>query len=619
MHTAASPRRYGDYVLLESLGQGGMSAVDLARRSVDSAGFVRFLVIKRILAKNTTDPTFVRMFMDEARINAELQHENIAQVYDFGERDGEWYLAMEYVPGIDLRRLQKAVSDGKEGGALLPPRISLRILHDVLSALQYAHQRVDTFGQPMNIVHRDVNPRNIMVSVRGEVKLIDFGVAKADTRHDQTTGQTIKGKFAYMAPEQIESPHPVDGRADLFAIGLVLQELLTGSHPFRHLSEIQIIHRLMSGRVDPMPDSALHPDPHAVRAVRDRAMAQKPDDRYPDARAFQEDLVRLAAPIGGLATRSELAGFFRRAAPEASALISHRLESWRNARAPLDGPPLLSVPPDADLNEDTWASDMRTAEIPEDLAPGLMEDTGGPTLADAGPIADATVADPPSFAPPETLAPALGEQSASSVVVALPPRTNTLPVVAAVVVGGGLGLAALAVLAVAFIYMNQPTEPVVVPPSTEPVQAAVPPEPPPAAPAEVQATEPAPTKPAPTQKRTPKPKQKRAASPAPPEAPPEAAPTEAPADPPEATPEPPPEKAETKPEDASSGFLFATSRPSGFEVLFQGRSLGTTPLRNVVIPVGTHTITFRDPQTGATVTRTVSVQQNQPTMVKVQQ
>jgi len=163
---AGYPRPYGSYLLLEPLGQGGMSEVELARRSVDASGYLRFLVIKRIHSRHTGDEGFVRMFQDEARINAELQHENIAQVYDFGREGDEWYLAMEYVAGVDLRQLQRALSQAGEG---LPASISLRIICDVLDALQYAHHRVDTYGRPMRIVHRDVNPRNIMVSVRGEV------------------------------------------------------------------------------------------------------------------------------------------------------------------------------------------------------------------------------------------------------------------------------------------------------------------------------------------------------------------------------------------------------------------------------------------------------------------
>ena len=646
MPTVDTPRRYGDYVLLESIGHGGMSAVDLARRSVDRAGFVRFLVIKRILKKNTADPTFVRMFMDEARINAELQHENIAQVYDFGERNGEWYIAMEYVPGIDLRRLQKAVAAGTEGGALLPPRISLRILHDVLSALQYAHHRVDTFGQPMNIVHRDVNPRNIMVSVRGEVKLIDFGVAKADNRQDQTTGQTIKGKFAYMAPEQIESPVPVDGRADLFAVGLVLQELLTGTHPFRNLSEIQIIHRLISGRVDPMPDCPLHPDPQAVREVRNRAMATLPDGRYADARAFQEGLVRLAAPLGGLASRAEVAGFFRRAAPDTAHQIAARLASWRDFVAPPSTPGPLAVPPDADLSDDTWASDMRTAEVPVDFDPSSMSGTieptatEGATVADAVPSrVDATVADPTPLAHLHDL----GEQSASSVVVAAPRSTGNLPVIAAITIGGGLGLAGLAIIAVVFFFLSPAPEPVVVAANTAPapVVDTPPPSPQPAAVADppqgagTDATEP--EEPAPPPAAASKPKTKRQASPGrSADQPPKPDPT--PADPaPDATPsgsadgpdpaatakdaptgEAAPPVESTPPPAVATGFLFATSRPSGLEVLFGGRSLGRTPLRNAVLPVGTHTVTLRDAETGQTWRKTVTIRENQPSMVKVQ-
>ncbi len=656
--TAASPRRYGDYVLLETLGRGGMSEVDLARRSVDRAGFVRFLVIKRIIKRNVADPTFVRMFVDEARINAELQHENIAQVYDFGERDGEWYLAMEYVPGIDLRRLQKAVAKRKEGGALLPPRVTFRILYDVLAALQYAHHRVDTFGRPMRIVHRDVNPRNIMVSIRGEVKLIDFGVAKADNRHDQTTGQTIKGKFAYMAPEQIESTEPVDGRADLFAVGLVLQEMLTGSHPFRHLSEIQIIHRLMSGRIEPMPECLLHPDPAAVLDVRNRALATRPADRFEDARAFQDALVRLAAPLGGMASRAELAGFFRRAAPEATAQIAERLESWRTARVPQGAPALLEVPPDAEPNEDTWASDMRTAEIPADS--DLDDFAGGATVADA-PATDAGSESKPTVADAKASVPAAvepgptaagDELSASSVVVRAPSTRSSLPVVAAIVVGGGAGLVAIAVVAVVLWMLAQKPDPVMVhaspdlteqprsKPEPDPAQASPPPPPDPSPADTEEPPEQATSTKAPASssgrstpsttkntasKSTPSSKSSSGSASPPPEdrsppartdPPPSSSTAEASTPAPEASKAPAGKKsAESKP--VATGFLFATSRPSGFEVIYSGRSLGHTPLRNAVLPVGTHTITLRDPQTGQTFDRTVTVVENQPTVVKV--
>ena len=203
-----------------------MSAVDLARRSLDDAGYVRFLVIKRIHNHLSDQDGFVRMFQDEARISAELQHENIAQVYDFGRIGDEWYLAMEYVPGVDLYGLVKSLRAQQRP---LPLRIALRVLADILAALDYAHTRVDTYGRRMNIVHRDVNPRNVMLSTRGEVKLIARR-READNRAQETGVHTIKGKFAYMAPEQLDGLR-VDGRADLFAVGIMLHELVSRRHP----------------------------------------------------------------------------------------------------------------------------------------------------------------------------------------------------------------------------------------------------------------------------------------------------------------------------------------------------------------------------------------------------
>ncbi len=647
------PRRYGDYVLLESLGHGGMSEVDLARRSVDRAGFVRFLVIKRILPKNTTDPTFLRMFVDEARINAELQHENIAQVYDFGERHGEWYLAMEYVPGVDLRRIQKKVAASGDGNGLLPPRIALRILHDVLAALHYAHNRVDTYGQPMRIVHRDVNPRNIMVSIRGEVKLIDFGVAKADTRHDQTTGQTIKGKFAYMAPEQIESPKPVDGRADLFAVGLLLQELLTGTHPFRNLTEIQIIHRLMAARIDPMGDPPGYPDLALVHEVRNRAMAPNPDERYPDARQFQDDLVRLAAPLGGLASRSEVAGFFRRVDPDGANQISARLTAWKDTDAASGIQPAPEAPPATPQTpEETWSSEVK----PVPSEPGTIADSVA-----AFRVADATVAD---------------TNSASSVVMPHPPPARQLSLVGAVAIGGGLGLLALAALVVVVLVVlpdRQSTPTVLAPQVTSSAAKVDAPQDDPAPPPEADTTSPEPPavdktstakagadksstekattdKSSGTKSSTDKTSAAKSTSSAPPPTatkdPPATTPSTERTTPPAGTsaapesqgsttpsttppsepsrsegtstaPEPTASKKEERP-PAAQGFLFATSRPSGLEVLVGGKKLGNTPLRSVPLPAGQHTIVFRDAVTGKTSTKSVTIDANQSAVIQAQ-
>jgi len=320
------PRTFGSYVLLDRLGEGGMSEVDLARRAVDDAGFVRFLVIKRIHTQHQTDDSFVRMFHDEARINAELQHENIASVYDFGQEGDEFFLAMEYVPGCDLRRLQRRLAKEHQP---FPLPIVLRICADVLAALDYAHHRVDTYGRSMNIVHRDVNPRNIMLSVRGEVKLIDFGVAKADNRAEHTVGHSLKGKFAYMAPEQIEGGRKIDGRADVFALAIVLYELLMGCSPVAGLNEVQTMHRILSGQLPPVRSTPERPIPAALVAAHARASATRPDDRFATAGEMRAALQTLAAECGGVASNRELSTFLAEIDPDIGS-VSSRLEVLRD-------------------------------------------------------------------------------------------------------------------------------------------------------------------------------------------------------------------------------------------------------------------------------------------------
>jgi serine/threonine protein kinase/outer membrane biosynthesis protein TonB len=299
------PRAYGNYVLLERIGTGGMSEIDLARKAVEEASFVRFLVIKRIKADRTEDESFVRMFKDEARISSELHHTNIAQTYDFGRQGDEYYLVLEYVPGVDLRRI---VNTARERGQTIPMRVILRIMCEVLDGLQYAHTRLDTFGRPMHIVHRDVNPRNIMVSTRGETKVIDFGVAKAVGRLERTRTDHVKGKFAYMAPEQVAG-HDVDHRADIFAVALTLHEMIAGYGPFYGLNHVQIMHRLMSGSLPELPSHPDLPDPSVLRRVQRKALATRPEDRYQDCETYRKDLEKVAERIGGLASRQEVAAF----------------------------------------------------------------------------------------------------------------------------------------------------------------------------------------------------------------------------------------------------------------------------------------------------------------------
>ena len=307
-----------------------MSQVDLARRAVGEGAYVRFVVIKRIHTKNEGSERHVVMFQDEARIQSELHHSNIAQLYDFGEEQDSFYLAMEYVPGMDLRSVQRTLLHNHR--QRLPLRMALTLIAETLEGLAYAHSAVDTFGRPMGVVHRDVNPRNVMLSVSGDVKLIDFGVAKAVDKIDTTRTNALKGKIAYMAPEQMDS-QPIDGRADLFAVGLMLQEFINGASPFSGLNEIQIMKRVLDGNLGELHVRG-HPDPDLLCTIRDRALATDPEDRYQKAEHFLRDIHRSLEPLGGVASREERAAFIHQLDPVLMKRIEKRLSDYQSGVMP---------------------------------------------------------------------------------------------------------------------------------------------------------------------------------------------------------------------------------------------------------------------------------------------
>ncbi|MFK7928902.1 MAG: protein kinase [Myxococcota bacterium] len=319
------PRNYAQYTLLERLATGGMSEVDLARRAVDDTAYVRFLVVKRIRANRVDDDAFVRMFKDEARITSELRHTNIAQVYDFGRVDDEYYLALEYVPGTDLRMVLNALRAQRKR---MPVRQALRFTADVLSALHYAHTRTDNRGRPMQIIHRDVNPRNIMVSLTGEVKLIDFGVARATDRLERTQTDHFKGKVAYMAPEQVKGDS-LDHRVDLFALGLTLYEMLTGKSAFAGLDQTQILYRILQGDLPALDVPREWGE--AGRTLSDvvaKSLAPDPDERFADAEAMRLAIVDVAGAFGGLPTPVELGDFIHELDPDLRARIHAKMAEW---------------------------------------------------------------------------------------------------------------------------------------------------------------------------------------------------------------------------------------------------------------------------------------------------
>jgi len=267
--------RFGKYLLVGEIALGGMAQVFLGvQRGLE--GVQKVVVLKRVLPHFSTDAQFLRMFVDEARIAARLDHSNIVRTYEFGEVDGQYYTAMEYLPGEDLRSILRRLSLAKRR---LPVHVAVGIVIQVCAGLQVAHQLTDMTGRPLNLVHRDVSPANIIVTYGGEVKLIDFGVAKTNT--SATVTKTIKGKLAYMPPEQVRASG-VDHRSDIFSAGVVLWELLTGRRLFGRASDAATLYAIMN---DPVraPSSYRPEIPPALDAIIMRAIARSASDRFASA------------------------------------------------------------------------------------------------------------------------------------------------------------------------------------------------------------------------------------------------------------------------------------------------------------------------------------------------
>jgi serine/threonine-protein kinase len=276
----------GRYRLLAELGQGGMATVYLAV-ALGTSGFRKLAVVKLLRPEIAVDQEFVQMFLDEARLCARLSHPNIVQTYDVGVDEVGHLMAMEYLDGVSLHAATAKL--GKSGGPLTFP-MQARILLEVLEGLRYAHELKDYDGRSLEIVHRDVTPHNIFVTFDGQVKLLDFGIAKAATSSVRTATGVIKGKLTYMAPEQARG-ESVDARADLFAVGVMLWEAVTGRRRWpKGLSQPALFTRLASGEAPESPNATSFGLSPEIDAVVLRAMATKPEDRFQTAAEFREAL-----------------------------------------------------------------------------------------------------------------------------------------------------------------------------------------------------------------------------------------------------------------------------------------------------------------------------------------
>jgi serine/threonine protein kinase len=318
-----SPRVIGQYEVHDVLGAGGMATVHFGRK-LGPAGFAKLVAVKRLHPGLAQDQEFVTMFLDEARITARLSHPNIATTLDVQVAEGELLLAMEYVHGEALHVL---LANLRAESGRTPPSIAARILADVLAGLHAAHEATGERGAPLEIVHRDVSPHNVLVGVDGVARIIDFGVAKATERAQVTRDGKVKGKLRYMSPEQAQG-EPVDRRTDVYGAGVLLWELLTGRR-FLGAGESSLLGRVVSAA--PEAPSTFAVDATPLDALTLRALAKSRDERFSTAQEMAGAVEAAVTPAG----REEVAAWVRRLAAESLAIKEERRRRVEDAA--LDG------------------------------------------------------------------------------------------------------------------------------------------------------------------------------------------------------------------------------------------------------------------------------------------
>ncbi len=345
--------KFGKYELLDRIAAGGMAEIFKARYE-PAKGVTKQVVIKRILPHYAENKSFIGMFTNEAKIVMGLSHGNIAQVFDFGAIDGDYFLAMEFVDGHPLSKVVKRART--MGMPVLPPEFAAFITAEMLKGLHYAHARLDEEGRPLKIVHRDVSPQNVLISYEGQVKLVDFGIAKArNAGPEETAANAVKGKYAYFAPEQARAKE-LDARTDVFASGIVLYELLTGQLPFQGRM-MDVMARIVRGQFQKPRELNPRIPPELERIVL-KAMALEKNDRYQTAEAFQQDLNRFLSN-----NHPEFTG----------AMLTQLLQLLFEEELVKDGRP-VQLPREFVERAQKWKE-----PLPAPVAPGNKDDSEEPT------------------------------------------------------------------------------------------------------------------------------------------------------------------------------------------------------------------------------------------------
>lgn len=392
MDTLAPGQHFGRYRLLALIGRGGMGEVYLAA-GPGVAGVEKRLAIKRLLPALADDPGFVARFLDEARLVVQLAHGNIVPVFEAGQVGRDHFLAMEFVDGHNLRELLRMLA---QRGEKLPIALAVLIAHEVSRGLDYAHRKADSRGNPLGIIHRDVSPQNVLCGFDGEVRLVDFGIARAAGRTQRTHTGGLLGKFGYMSPEQALGL-PLDGRSDLFALGAVLHELLTGAPLFDGETDPEVLRKVQAAEVS--APSKLRPEvPAELDALAMKLLARDPGERFASAGELEKRLGALRYQLG--------------VGPEALATFLQGLYPDRATPPPLTLPGLEALPP---VREATASLEPSAVRVKPRRWPAIALGLAVPAAALAGYFAPRSkpvqavpvvVAEPPKPAPVAVVEPA---------------------------------------------------------------------------------------------------------------------------------------------------------------------------------------------------------------------
>ncbi len=425
-------RPFDKYVLVRKLAEGGMAEIFLAKQ-VGVDGFEKNVVIKRMLRHLSQSTEFVDMFRDEARLASQLSHPNVVQILELGFADGCYFIAMEYMAGEDFSAVIRRAARNKQ---YLPIPVAARVVADAAQGLHFAHEMTDEKGQPLGLVHRDVSPSNIFVSYTGQVKVLDFGIARAESRLAQTAAGTVKGKYQYMSPEQAQA-EPIDRRSDVYALGVSLYEALVLRRPFARDTDLAILKAVLANEY--ARPRAVRPDlPEALEDIIVKALAPGVEDRFQSA-------AQLAAALDGYLTANRtplatpgLGQFMKSFFGEERALERQRIPPLSELKGqPPDPvpPPMMSPPvPSVASTTPAAAGRPRTPERAATLTPPsasayrpgrpawLLPAGGGVALTVVGLLVFKLLSPAPAPVQPGVVAPAMVDAGTAAVAVAKSPE-----------------------------------------------------------------------------------------------------------------------------------------------------------------------------------------------------